>query len=153
MGIPKEDAWDYSSDGCWEVLIYGKTEYAYGHIDSPIGGMTTDEWCAKYQIPRCMSIGELIEKSDVLIVLSPDNCEMHEQLCELPLRSGKLTYVDKTFAPDYATARRIFDNAEAHNTPCYSTSALRFAEEYAGIDPGKITAISTLHLPCRPTLP
>ena len=64
--------------------------YAYGHIDSPIGGMTTDEWCAKYQIPRCMSIGELIEKSDVLIVLSPDNCEMHEQLCELPLRSGIL---------------------------------------------------------------
>ena len=33
MGIPKEDAWDYSSDGCWEVLIYGKTEYAYGHIE------------------------------------------------------------------------------------------------------------------------
>ncbi len=116
--------------------------YAYGHIDSPIGGMTTDEWCAKYQIPRCMSIGELIEKSDVLIVLSPDNCEMHEQLCELPLRSGKLTYVDKTFAPDYATARRIFDNAEAHNTPCYSTSALRFATEYADIDRAAIRGIN-----------
>ncbi len=26
--------------------------YAYGHIDSPIGGMTTDEWCAKYGIER-----------------------------------------------------------------------------------------------------
>ncbi len=33
LGIPEEDAWDYSSDGCWEVLIYGKTEYSYGHIE------------------------------------------------------------------------------------------------------------------------
>jgi formate C-acetyltransferase len=33
LGIPVEDARDYSSDGCWEVLIYGKTEYTYGHIE------------------------------------------------------------------------------------------------------------------------
>ena len=33
LGIPEQDAWDYSSDGCWEVLIYGKTEYSYGHIE------------------------------------------------------------------------------------------------------------------------
>ena len=74
--------------------------YAYGHIDSPIGGMTTDEWCAKYGIERVMTIDELVKKSDALIVLSPDNCEMHEELCQIPLRSGKRCYVDKTFAPD-----------------------------------------------------
>lgn len=33
LNIPAEDAYDYSSDGCWEVLIYGKTEYSYGHIE------------------------------------------------------------------------------------------------------------------------
>ncbi|MFA7370295.1 MAG: pyruvate formate lyase family protein [Sphaerochaetaceae bacterium] len=33
LKIPKEDALDYSSDGCWEVLVYGKTEYNYGHIE------------------------------------------------------------------------------------------------------------------------
>lgn len=33
LGIPAADAFDYSSDGCWEVLIYGKTEYSYGHIE------------------------------------------------------------------------------------------------------------------------
>ena len=43
-----------------------------------------------------------MEKSDCLLVLSPDNCEMHEELCQIPLRSGKRTYVDKTFAPDLA---------------------------------------------------
>lgn len=33
INIPTEDALDYSSDGCWETLIYGKTEYSYGHIE------------------------------------------------------------------------------------------------------------------------
>lgn len=33
LGIPKEDAYDYASDGCWEVLVYGRTEYSYGHIE------------------------------------------------------------------------------------------------------------------------
>ena len=55
---------------------------------------------------------------------------MHEELCKKPLMSGKRTYVDKTFAPDQKTAKAIFEVAEAHNTPCYSTSALRFASEY-----------------------
>ena len=31
-GIPIEDARDYSNDGCWEVLIPGKTDYSYEHI-------------------------------------------------------------------------------------------------------------------------
>ena len=106
---------------------------AYGHIDSPIGGRTTDKWCADMNIPRAASIEEVCEKSDAIVVLSPDNCEMHEVLCQLPLRTGKRVYVDKTFAPDYETAKRIFDIAEESHTPCYSTSALRFATEYAGI--------------------
>lgn len=117
-----------ASDGEMEVVI------AYGMIDSPIGGRTTEKWCSDMGIARAASIEEVIEKSDALIVLSPDNCEMHEQLCQLPLRSGKPTYVDKTFAPDYETAKRIFAIAEESGTPCYSTSALRYAEEYQGIE-------------------
>lgn len=31
-GIPLEEARCYSNDGCWEVLIPGKTNYQYGHI-------------------------------------------------------------------------------------------------------------------------
>ena len=117
---------------------------AYAVIDSPIGGMTTDAWCEKYGIPRCYSIEEVIEQSDLLVVLSPDNCEKHEELCQIPLRSGKPTYIDKTFAPDYETAKRIFDIAEASGTPCYSTSALRFADEYKDIDRSKVTAITSV---------
>lgn len=118
-----------------------KVCYAYGMIDSPKGGMTSREWAAQYDVTLLSSIEEVIEKSDVLIVLSPDNPEMHEALCELPLKSGKRVYVDKTFAPDRATALRIFENAEAHNTPCYSSSALRFSAELDSIDTSKIVKI------------
>ena len=122
----------------------GKMEaaYAYAMIDSPIGGRTTEAWCREMGIAHVGTVEEIIEKSDALIVLSPDNCEMHEALCRLPLASGKRTYVDKTFAPDGATARRIFDVAKKSNTPCYSSSALRFAAEYEGMDAAKIHAIS-----------
>jgi len=108
--------------------------YAYGLIDSPHeGGRTSAQWCAEMGVALCCSMDELIEKSDVLVVLSPDNCEMHEALCQAPLRSGKRTYIDKTFAPDIDTAKRIFAVAEQYGTPCWSTSALRFASEYQGI--------------------
>jgi len=33
LGIPQEDANDYSNDGCWEVLIPGKTEFRYSNIE------------------------------------------------------------------------------------------------------------------------
>ena len=116
-----------ASNGEMDVVI------AYALIDSPIGGRTTEQWCSDMGIRRAESIEEVIACSDALVVLSPDNCEMHEQLCRLPLRSGKPTYVDKTFAPDLETAKRIFAMAEESGTPCYSTSALRYAAEYAGI--------------------
>lgn len=116
--------------------------YAYAEIDAP-NGMTTDEWCAKYGVQRVDSIEELVALSDGIVVLSPDNCERHEDLCKIPLASGKPCYVDKTFAPNMATAERIFANAEAHGTPCYSSSALRYALEYQNIDPNDVIAVSS----------
>ncbi len=106
---------------------------AYGQIDTPIGGLTNSELSKKYSVPLADSIQDIVDTCDSIIVLSPDNCEMHESLCQIPLSSGKPCYVDKTFAPDYPTAKRIFDLAEASGTPCWSTSALRFAEEYASV--------------------
>ena len=76
------------SGGRYEV------SFAYGKIDSPLGGMTNRERAEKNGVELLGSIEEVIEKSDRLIVLSPDNPEMHEELCELPLKSGKLVYVD-----------------------------------------------------------
>lgn len=33
LGIPLEEARDYSNDGCWEVVIPGKTNFNFGHIE------------------------------------------------------------------------------------------------------------------------
>ena len=126
---------DEASNGEYKVC------YAYGMIDSPKGGMTNKEWAETYQVELLDTIEEVIEKSDYLIVLSPDNPEMHEELCDLPLKSGKLVYVDKTFAPDKETALRIFANADAHGTKCFSSSALRFSDELKEIDTDKIYKI------------
>ncbi|MEG2701629.1 MAG: hypothetical protein RSA65_03370 [Clostridia bacterium] len=117
------------SDGDMSVTL------AYALIDSPLeGGRTTAQWCEDMGIRQAKTSEEIVRECDGLVVLSPDNCEMHEQLCKLPLESGKPTYVDKTFAPDGETAQRIFAMAEQAGTPCYSTSALRFAHEYDGIE-------------------
>ena len=66
---------------------------------------------------------------------------MHLTLCEKPLKIKKTVYVDKTFAPDEETAKKIFAFAEESGTPCYSTSALRYSEEYRDIE--GVNAISS----------
>lgn len=116
--------------------------YAYAETDAP-NGLTTDAWCQKNNVQRVNSIAELVALADGIIVLAPDNTERHEELCRLPLQSGKRVYVDKTFAPDAATAARLFRLAQAHGTPCYSTSALRYAAEYQDIDPNTVRAVSS----------
>jgi hypothetical protein len=103
--------------------------YAWGKIAKP-GGLTSKEWGEKYGVEVLDTIEEVVEKSDALIVLSPDNPEQHLELCRLPLASGKPTYVDKTFAPTLAEAKAIFAMAEESGTPCYSSSALYYADEY-----------------------
>ncbi len=108
-----------------------KVSYAYGKIDSPLPNpMTNKEWAQKNGIQLLSSIEEVVNKSDCLIVLSPDNSEMHEELCKIPLSSGKPTYVDKTFADSKEIAIRLFEIADKNKTPVFSSSALRYATEY-----------------------
>jgi len=109
-----------------------KVCYAWGEIDSPLKeGMTNEAWASKSGIELCASQEEVIEKSDYLIVLSPDNAERHEELCKLALTSGKPTYVDKTFAVGMDDAKRIVQNAK--NTPYFTCSALRYDYELQAI--------------------
>lgn len=109
-----------------------KVAYAYAEKDKE-GGLTTDEWCEKNGVERCNTIAEVVEKSDCIIVLSPDNPERHLDLCREPLASGKRVYVDKTFALTKDIAKEIVAIGEANNTPFFSTSALRFSNELADV--------------------
>ena len=120
---------------------------AYAAIDKP-GGLTTDAWCEKFGVARAATIEALVAGCDCVVVLSPDNPEKHEELAAVALASGKPVYIDKTFAPDKASAVRMFDRARAHGTPMYSTSALRYAREFsavreAGLVTRSISLVST----------
>lgn len=107
-----------------------KVAYAYALKDvSPYDNITTDQWCEKFGVEKVASLKELAEKSDYIVVLSPDNPEYHEEFAEEVLKHGKPVFIDKTFAVDSESAKRIFSMAEKYNTPFYSTSAMRFAPE------------------------
>lgn len=96
---------------------------------SPVDGINTDEWCAKYNCEKCETLAELCEKCDYIIILSPSNPEKHLEYAKEVLKYKKNTYIDKTFAPDYETAKKIFDISKENGTKFFSSSALRFADE------------------------
>ncbi len=104
--------------------------YAWAEEDiSPLDGKSTDEWCLENGTERCMTIDELCEKSDCIIILAPSNPEKHLEYAKAVLKHGKLTYIDKTFAPNLAEAKEIFKLGEEYGTRFFSTSALRYADE------------------------
>lgn len=91
----------------------------------PGGGMDIATWGREQNVPVATSIEQVVEQSDCIVVLSPDNPEQHEALADLPLKSGKPVYIDKPIAPSLDVAQRLFDKAAKHNTPMMSCSALR----------------------------
>lgn len=105
---------------------------AYGWAEeylSPVYGKNTDEWCAEFGVERCETLAELCEKSDVIVILAPSDPNKHLGYAEEVLKYGKRTYIDKTFAPDLATAKKIFALSQQYGTPFFSSSALRYATE------------------------
>ncbi len=104
--------------------------YAWGELDlSPKYGETSAQWCEKMGVELCATLEEVCEKSDVLLILAPSDPDRHLVYATTALRYGKPTYIDKTFAPNLVDAQKIFALASTYNTPFFSTSALRYAEE------------------------
>ncbi len=119
-------------------------KYAWAEKDvSPVDGKTTDAWCAENGVEKCSTIEELCEKSDYLLILAPSDPETHLGYAEKALKYGKNTYIDKTFAPDYDTAKKIFDIGKKYGTRFFSTSALRYAEELKNYE-GKCDAATVI---------
>lgn len=96
---------------------------------------TTDMWCERMGVEKCETIDELCKMSDVILVLAPSDPDKHLGYAKEVLKHKKPTYIDKTFAPDFATAKEIFDIAEKYGTPFFSTSALRYGTELDEIGP------------------
>ncbi|MBE6787099.1 MAG: hypothetical protein E7537_01990 [Ruminococcaceae bacterium] len=96
---------------------------------SPVDNVSSSEWAEKMGIKQLDTLEELCEKSDVIVLLAPSTPEKHLPYAEVVLSYGKRTYIDKTFAPNLKEAQKIFDIAKKYNTPFFTTSALRYAEE------------------------
>ncbi len=83
-------------------------------------------WAEKNDLPYFDRVAELDKVADVYAVLAPSTPKVHEELCGLVLPFGKTTFVDKTFAPDAATAERIFQKADRYKAAVQTSSALRY---------------------------
>ena len=81
-------------------------KYAWAELEkSPLDGITTEEWCDKFGVFKCETIAELCEKADYILILAPSDPEKHLGYAKEALKFRKRTYIDKTFAPDYKTAK------------------------------------------------
>jgi predicted dehydrogenase len=103
-------------------------------------------WAEKNGIAYFDHDAALNHAVDFYMVLAPSNPEVHLDLCRriLPLR--KPTYIDKTFAPDLATAQKIFALADEHATPVQTSSALRYTnvqDEVKKAAPAKVEHMVT----------
>lgn len=100
-----------------------------GHFVAGGFGLQTDNsktWAAKNGVPYFASVEALNQAVDCFAVLAPSTPKTHWELCQKVLPFGKSTFVDKTFAPDAATGKKIFELADKHKVAVQSTSALRY---------------------------
>ncbi len=117
---------------CKKMGLEYEVSYAWALKDlSEYDGKTTKEWCEAFGVEQCATAQELCEKSDYIVILAPSNPEKHLELVKatFPYAKGKRFYIDKTFAPDLATAKEIYALAEECGINFFSTSALRYADE------------------------
>ncbi len=84
------------------------------------------QWAARKNVSYVSTVADMAD-CDALVVLAPSTPEVHLELAKLAFPLRKPTYVDKTFAPDLKTAKRIFALADKHRVPVITSSALRCA--------------------------
>ncbi len=130
------DEWHANNYPKWirESSMSDQFELSYAWQEhSKDGFRSLEQWCNDFDMKLADSIDQVVENSDGIIVLAPSNPEVHERLARIPLSSGKPVYIDKPFAPDRASADRLFAKAEKHGTPMFSSSALRFGSEIQNV--------------------
>lgn len=111
------------------------------------GGMTSQQWCKKNHVHLAESMEEMIDSVDAIMVIAADNSAWHEEVSYAPLASGKPVFVDKTFAKDVETGKKMFARAKKYHTPVMSTSAQRYCQsivEYLEREKGNTKFISTV---------
>ena len=90
-------------------------------------------WAKKNNVTYYACPRDLDRNADCYAILAPSNPETHMELCCRVFPFHKTTYVDKTFAPDEATARKIFALADRYRVSVQTSSALRYTNVQAHV--------------------
>jgi predicted dehydrogenase len=86
----------------------------------------------KYGLEIVDSIDALLQKVDVVFLESVDGRPHLEQVKPV-FKAGKPVFIDKPVAGSLADALQIFQLAKETNTPCFSSSSLRFSPGILGM--------------------
>jgi len=95
----------------------------------------------EYGVKIVDSIDALIESVDVVLLETNDGRPHYKQVLPV-LKAGKPVFIDKPIAGSLTDAVRIFEAAEAHNVPVFSSSSLRFMDNAQAIRNGKIGRVT-----------
>ena len=104
----------------------------YAEIDHP--DLSSDEYEKKYGVHKCSSLEELCTKCDYLMVLFPDNPERKFEIVKKVIAYKKPIFVDKTFMNSFEEAKNIFELAKQNQTPLFTSSSLRYADEVVALE-------------------
>lgn len=83
------------------------------------------------------SIAELLKEVDCVLLETNDGNLHVSQALEV-IRAGKPLFIDKPIANSYEDARRIFEEADKHGCPVFSSSSLRYIEGLDTLDKSQI---------------
>ena len=88
------DEWHANNYPAWfrGAALGGEFELG-GAWEKRPGARPLDVWCKEMDIPAYTSMEKLLEECDAFCVLAPSNPEVHEELAELPLMTGKPVYI------------------------------------------------------------
>ena len=111
------------------IAAFRKELAERGAVVTGCHALKTEEgraWAKKNEVPYFGRMKDLDQQVDCYAILAPSNPEVHLHLCKMVFPFGKTTYVDKTFAPDRKTAKKIFALADKCGVSMQTTSALRY---------------------------
>lgn len=86
------------------------------------------------------SIPELLKKVD-FVLLETNDGRPHREQALLVLEAGKPMFIDKPVAASLADTIAIYDAAEKHLVPIFSSSSLRYMETVQDVVNGKIGSV------------
>ena len=92
----------------------------------------TQELRDKFGVAIVGSIDELLSRVDVVLLESVDG-RPHLEQARPVFQAHKPVFIDKPVAGSLADAIAIFELARTTNTPCFSSSSLRFSPGIAGM--------------------